>query len=151
MIHNLCDIDMVQLDDKFEFADILDLDYVNHINSCYEKVGVSLEELQQYKKRKTYNKNLWVAIKNKTNGAVIATAIAEFDNEIKEGIIEWVQVSKEYRRCGLGSVLVNELLTRLKPMAKFVIVCGDCNNKTNPMKLYQKCGFSNMKIWCISD
>lgn len=31
------------------------------------------------------------------NQQIIATGIAEFDANIKEGIIEWVQVLSEYR------------------------------------------------------
>lgn len=94
---------------------------------------------------------MWIAIKDKTNNIIVATGIAEIDGEIKEGIIEWVEVSKDYRRTGLGKITVNELLKRLKTMANFVTVSGDYNSPYKPIDLYQKCGFENMKIWHISD
>ena len=151
MIHHLDNIESVQLDNRFEFVEIATIDYANHINSCYDDIGIDIEELEEYKKRRTYNPSLWIAIKDKNNNRIVASGIAEFDDEIKEGIIEWVQVTKEYRRCGLGRIIVNELLNRLKKMALFVTVSGDYNSPSKPLLLYQKCGFTNTKIWHITD
>lgn len=44
---------------------------------------------------------------------MIASGIAEYDENTKEGIIEWVQVLPEYRRQGYGRMIVEELLHRL--------------------------------------
>ncbi len=51
-----------------------------------------------------------------------ATGIAEFDVRIGEGILEWIQVSPEYRNRGLGAFVVNELLYRMQGKAGFVTV-----------------------------
>ena len=71
------------------------------------------------------------------------------DSEIKEGILEWIQVSPEYRGVGLGKFIVNELLWRMKDKAEFVTVSGKADNPTNPRNLYIACGFSGEEIWHV--
>ena len=44
-----------------------------------------------------------------------------------------------------------EILDRLKDKVRFVTVSGDMNNKTNPYKLYERCGFKNCVIYKIGD
>ena len=93
--------------------------------------------------------DLWLAVKEDCKGRIVATGIAELDREIDEGVLEWIQVSKEYRRCGLGSYLVLELLWRTKKTARFVTVSGRCENTDNPETLYRKCGFCGNDVWHI--
>lgn len=75
--------------------------------------------------------------------------MAELDAEIKEGILEWIQVSPEYRGKGLGKFVVNELLWRMKDKAEFATVSGKVNNSTNPRGLYIACGFFGEEIWHV--
>ena len=124
-------------------------DFANHINSCYLKEHVTEEEVASYKEHLTYKKELWIAIKDIKTNEVVGTAIGEFDSSINEGIIEWVQVSNDYRRKGIGKYLVNSLLIKMKEYADFVIVSGNLNNPSNPLKLYLSCGFKNKVIWHI--
>ena len=79
----------------------------------------------------------------------MATGIAELDREIGEGVLEWIQVSKSHRGCGLGSYIVSQLLWRMKDKARFVTVSGQCYNPTNPEGLYRKCGFTGNDVWHI--
>lgn len=83
------------------------------------------------------------------NQQIIATGIAEFDANIKEGIIEWVQVLSEYRNQWYGKIIVKELLYRLSKMADFVTVSGRLNNDSDPKHLYEFCGFEGNDIWHI--
>lgn len=39
-----------------------------------------------------------------------ALGIANFDSELKEGSLEWIQVMPNDRGSGIGQVIVNELL-----------------------------------------
>lgn len=149
LVHYLKNIEKPSLSNDFEFASASLEEYAKHINACYDNIGVTKEELEEYKKHKVYDASLWLAIKDKKTSEIVATLIAEFDDDIKEGIIEWVEVSKEYRRMGLGEVLVKEALYRLKDKAKFVTISGDMNNPSKPVFLYEKCGFTNKRIWCI--
>jgi len=45
--------------------------------------------------------------------------------------------------------LVNFLLLILKEKSKFVTVSGKIDNKTNPQRMYRKCGFQGNDIWHI--
>ena len=78
-----------------------------------------------------------------------ASGIAELDTDIKEGILEWIQVSPEYRGKGLGKFIVNELLWRMRDKADFVTVSGKVDNPTNPRELYKTCGFADEEIWHV--
>lgn len=59
------------------------------------------------------------------------------DREIGEGILEWIQVSRDYRGCGLGRYIVSELLWRMKDTADFATASGQCHNPNNPKVLYR--------------
>ena len=80
---------------------------------------------------------------------IVASGIAELDVEIKEGILEWIQVSPEYRGKGLGKFVVNELLWRMKDKVEFVTVSGKVDDFTNPRGLYIACGFTDEVIWHV--
>lgn len=147
MLHSLKKINKPLLRDGFYLANVDTDTFANHINECYGE-SVTLNEVYQYTNRATYDKDLWIAIINDKN-EVVASIIGELDKSIKEGIIEWVQVSKDYRKQGLGTYLVNELLSRLKNKASFVTVSGKLNSQSHPLKLYKKCGFVNETIWHV--
>lgn len=124
-------------------------DFAVHINCCYDDIGITEAELRSYTTRPVYDTALWLAVKDDQTGNIVATGIAELDREIGEGVLEWIQVSKGHRGNGLGSYIVSELLWRMKAKANFVTVSGQCNNITNPEKLYRKCGFTGSDVWHI--
>ena len=119
-----------------------------HIADCYDGAP-SLDEFLRYKNRPTYREDLWLAVCDKNDGQIVASGIAEIDPRIGEGILEWVQVSKEFRRKGLGKFVVCELVRRLQNTASFVTVSGEVQNPTNPLALYLACGFGDKAIWHI--
>ena len=147
--HDLQDLAVPVLPDGFSICDATSEDFARHINKCYNGIGVSAEELRRYSERPVYHPTLWLAIRADRTGEVVATGIAELDQEIGEGILEWIQVSKEHRGCGLGSFVVLELLWRMKDIAKFATVSGQCENSTNPEALYRKFGFKGNDVWHI--
>lgn len=122
--------------------------FAQHIQECYGG-GISADELQEYTKHSTYDPNLWLSIIDTETEKLVATGIAELDSAIGEGVLEWIQVSPDYRRMGLGSFLVRELLCRLNGKASFVTVSGMVNNKANPLGLYLNCGFGEEAIWHV--
>ena len=124
-------------------------EFVDHINSCYSDISISEQYLISYREHPVYDKYLWLAVKDNSINRIVASGIAEFDPEIREGALEWIQVTKEYRGKGLGKFIVNELLYRLKERADFVTVSGKTNNETNPEILYRKCGFTGADVWHI--
>lgn len=149
MKHNLMNIAMTDSDiEKVDMSRIKEL--VDMINMCYEheNISVTSEEISSMKKHCTYNEELWVCIY--ACGKMVASGIAEYDNECKEGILEWIQVLPEYRGNGYGAKIVNALLDRLKKLgADFVTVSGNLDNSTSPLNLYKKCGFTGNDIWYI--
>lgn len=149
LYHSLQNLSFPQIPEGYLLCDISLEEYARHINSCYEDACVSASELHRYTTRSVYNADLWIAVKDKRNAAIIATGIAELDREIGEGILEWIQVSQAYRGHGLGRYLVLELLWRMNGLADFATVSGQCNNPTNPEQLYRKCGFTGVDIWHV--
>ena len=149
LVHYLENIEKQFKSDKFIFVKASTEEFVNHINSCYEKERLTVDELEYYKNRSVYDEDLWICLYDNVNHVIAATGIAEFDREIKEGYLDWIQVSEEYRGQGLGKIIVYELLKRLKRKANLVTVSGRVNNKTNPEKLYESCGFESKVLWHI--
>lgn len=120
---------------------------MNMINICYQKenIQVSKKDVEQWISRSVFDEDLWVKIT--INGEIIASGIAEFDFETKEGILEWIQVLPEYQGCGFGKLIVNALINRLSKIADFITVSGRLENISNPIKLYTDCGFEGNDIW----
>lgn len=124
-------------------------DFTAHINGCYDEIHIDEEELHSFLTHPVYDADLWISVKDNRTGEIIATGIGEIDQEIGEGVLEWIQVSKPYRRKGLGKYMVSELLWRMKGKANFATVSGQCNNTTNPESLYRSCGFAGSDIWHV--
>ena len=147
LIHNLEDLEKPSLPKDFSLVSP-DIEAISsHIRACYGG-GPSAEELTGYKARPVYDPSLWLAVADK-DGALAATGIAELDPDIGEGILEWIQVSEDRRRRGLGEYLVRELLWRMRGRADFVTVSGKLNNPTEPLSLYTRCGFGKMVVWHV--
>lgn len=149
LIHTLQHIPEPVLPAPFIFSTASVEEYAAHINACYADIGISEQVLSQYTLHPVYCPELWIAVRNAQTGEIVATAIAELDHDISEGILEWVQVSGHYRRIGIGSCIVTELLRRLKVSAAFVTVSGRLDDPSHPEILYRKCGFTGNDIWHI--
>ena len=149
LYHDLRTLHTPQIPEGFSLCRVSLKEYADHINKCYKDICTSEAELCNYTNHPVYNADLWIAVADKQSGAIVATGIAEFDRETGEGILEWIQVSEDYRRHGLGSYIVRELLWRMRDTAKFATVSGQCNNPTNPEQLYRKCGFTGTDVWFI--
>lgn len=149
LFHSLKHLYPPQMPEGFCLCNIALKEFADHINSCYDDIGVSEAELHRYTTCPVYNDALWIALQDRESGAVAATGIAELDKETGEGILEWIQVSRAYRGRGLGRYLVSELLWRMRDAADFVTVSGQCGNPSNPERLYRTCGFTGTDVWHI--
>ena len=151
LVHDLKNVESVRIDAyEIRTASIEDISLVQEIiNRSYEDLSVSYEQLLSCTKSEVYDPNLWIIIYEKSTNKPVACGIAELDNEIREGVLEWIQVLPEYRGKKLGQLLVNELLARLQGKADFVTVSGKVDNVTKPELLYRKCGFTGEDIWHI--
>ena len=124
-------------------------DYVKQINACYAQERLTAEELLSYRSHPVYRPDLWLAVADAESGEIAATGIAELDPRVGEGILEWIQVLPDYRRKGLGSFVVCELLKRMQDQARFATVSGRVKNETAPFALYEACGFRDPVIWHV--
>ena len=149
LIHNLRDLPKPVLPQGYGRSTATLPEYAAHINRCYDRIGVTEEELEQYTRRPVYDAALWLAVRDDQTGDIVASGIAEWDREIGEGVLEWIQISPGHRGKGLGKYVVSELLWRLKEKAGFVTVSGQCGNTTNPEALYRKCGFKGNDVWHV--
>lgn len=150
LLHLLESIDIPKIKVETINLDTDKIALINMFNKSYnaQKISVSENDILSWCNHPTYNNKLWIKIEE--NGRIIASGIAEYDEELNEGILEWIQVLPEYQNKGYGKVIVNSLLIELKNLgAKFVTVSGNLDNLTNPEKLYRSCGFIGDDIWYI--
>lgn len=127
-----------------------DVEMISHtIELSYGKKGdyASPEELISYAGHPVYDPSLWLGIKK--DGQLVASAIGEFDPEIQEGSIEWIQVVPAYQGKGLGKALLSELLFRLLPQAKIITVSGKKGTPNSPLGFYLSQGFGQETDWWI--
>lgn len=138
-----------ELSKNIVFKNISINEFSEHINNCYDNEGVTVEELITYMHRPVYDDNLWICLYDIVKNKIVVTGIAEFDNGVKEGYLEWIQVSKEYRKKGFGKIIVWELLNRLNEKSDFVTVSGKVDNVFKPELLYESCGFRDKVLWYV--
>ena len=153
LLHTLKAIPHYMLNDNYYFQTVDNEAQIeitsDLINRCYDDIGASPDQVKEWTTYPVFDNDLWVFICEKASNTPVALGIADYDSEIKEGSLEWIQVLPEKRGLGLGQALVCELLRRLKNKADFVTVSGQLDNTTNPESLYRKCGFTGNDVWCV--
>ena len=122
---------------------------VDVINQSYTDLSVTTEQIIGYTQTEVFCPELWIAAVDNATSCIVGCGIADFDKELHEGILEWIQVIPAYRGQKIGQLLVNELLKRMANIAKFATVSGKVNNQTSPEMLYRKCGFVGNDIWHV--
>jgi len=138
------DFDLVEADPHQQASQVASL-----INRCYPNMALDEAIVRSWTHPPTFRSDLWVwAIERKT-GLPVALGIAEYNAEIREGALEWIQVLPGYRRQGLGHWLVEALLLKLKDLAQFATVSGQVDNPTHPGRLYRQCGFEGEDLWWV--
>ena len=149
LMHTLERMEKPVLPEKFRLHEAEDAALAAHINACYGAECVDAQEIKKWRPRKVYCKNLWLTVYDEKTGKIAASGIAEIDQEIGEGALEWIQVTEEYRRRGLGRFIVLELLNRMADKVQFVTVSGEINHAAQVEKLYRACGFAGNDVWHV--
>lgn len=149
LYHDLQALRPAVLPDGFRLCDATPAEYAAHIRQCYDGSSMTEAEIQSYFQHRVYSPELWIAVRESKSQNIVATGIAEFDRQVGEGILEWIQVSPSHRGLGLGTYVVTELLSRMAGKARFATVSGQINNPSKPESLYRKCGFKGNDIWHI--
>ncbi len=134
----------------FDRRDRVDFQYaVDIIRRSYDNISMNEDILKSYLDTEVYREDLWVFVESKLEGRPIAFGIADLDEYVNEGILEWIQVLPDHRGKGIGKAMVSELLNRMKGQSDFVTVSGDMNNLSSPINLYKRVGFKGGDIWYI--
>lgn len=122
---------------------------VEMINCSYahSEIRVSADDLNSLSTTQVYCPELWLAAI--LDGRIIGSIICDFDIEVGEAVIEWLQVRPEYRSRGIASALICKALKTMSSFADFATVSGECDNITNPERVYRHCGFEGNDIWHI--
>lgn len=151
LYHSLKDVDTTSLEGfHARTAQVEDIDQiVSIINESYSDLSVDFKQMLDYTKTAVYSHDLWMLVYDSKTGLPVGCGIADYDHEVKEGILEWIQVLPSYRGKKVGQFIVNQLLGRLAGKASFATVSGKVNSQTKPEKLYRRCGFSGDDIWHI--
>ena len=148
LLHRLEEVPRPVLPAGFELGGGDFAAFAAHIGACYDKEGVTAEELAACALRPVYDPSLWIAVRNSADRRIVASGVADLDARIGEGIPEWIQVSPDCRGRGLGRFVVCELLRRMRGRASFATVSGRLNNP-GALALYLSCGFEEPVIWHV--
>lgn len=151
LYHGLKDIPRIELD-YFEITTAKHKDInaiVSIINDSYVDINVNKDLIKSYTKTPVYHSDLWIMVREKATGKYVGCGLADYDTEVKELILEWIQVLPEYRGKKIGQLIVTELLLRMKDVADFATVSGKIDNETNPEALYRNCGFVGSDVWHV--
>ncbi|NLY20896.1 MAG: GNAT family N-acetyltransferase [Tissierellia bacterium] len=154
LMHNLKDGTQIDLDENLTVRTIdttsdEDLHRLEKmIENCYENERLPVAQMKIMINSNQFDESLWIVVENKQR-EIVASAISEFDNETKEGVLEWIQVLPKFHGRGLGAYIVCETLKNLRYKADFATVSGRVNNTHSPEDLYRKCGFTGSDIWHV--
>lgn len=150
-IHNLSNIpersvpeiqlEVIQSDRINELVDLINGSY------AHSGIRVSEDDMRSLTTTQVYCPELWIGAM--LSGKLIGSILCDFDTEVGEAIIEWLQVSPAYRGRGIASALVCKALKVMRSFADFATVSGECDNITNPEKVYRNCGFEGNDVWHI--
>ena len=134
---------LIETADQNDLAAVVEV-----INRSYTDLSVNLEQIEGYTQTSVYDHNLWILVREEQTGICVGCGIADFDAEIGELVLEWIQVLPDYRKKGIGRAIVNTLLCRAKK-ATFATVSGKADDPTCPERLYRSCGFVGNDIWHV--
>lgn len=114
----------------------------------YETLQPTPEMVLSWTTHAAYDPQLWLWVVDRQVDRPVGLGIAERDPTVPEGSLEWIQVLPAYRRRGLGSALVCELLRRLADQVAFTTVSGEQAN-AQALALYRRCGFGGDDVWWL--
>ncbi len=151
LIHNLSNIPELNIPEiKLEVIQSNRTnELVDMINSSYAHSGIRVSEdyVRSLTATQVYCPELWIGAF--LDRKIIGSIICDFDIEVGEAIIEWLQVLPEYRGRGIASALTCKALKKMSIFADFATVSGECDNMTKPERVYRYCGFEGNDVWHI--
>lgn len=157
LIHDLKVLDIPILPHAYRFVQVFsegDIEdeisqVANLLQLCYPHMSISRDSVRSWTMTPYYDPTLWVWVEDQC-GERVALGVADFDREVGESILEWIQVLPEHRRMGISTSIIRELLLRSKKAgADFAMVSGDANNPFSVETMYRKVGFFGYDYFLI--
>ncbi len=148
LIHRMENLDSPVIPPGFELRLLPPEAFRRHIALCYGMKDAEAA-LSEISRPPLYDPAFWVALCPAGSGEPAASGIAVLDPGIREGSLEWIQVSPAFRRRGLGKAVVLILLGRFSGRASFVTVSGRENSVFRPSLLYESAGFREKALWHV--
>lgn len=134
-------LEAIRADRANELADMINRSYAH----C--GIRVSEDDVRSWTAARVYCPELWIGAVS--DEKLVGSILCDFDAEAGEAIIEWLQVLPGYRGRGIASALVCRALKIMSGFADFATVSGECENVTNPERVYRNCGFRGNDVWHI--
>jgi len=131
-------VDSFDFEHDFEAA-------ADFINKCYNIDSYTAKKVKAFTLDIAFDPELWVWIKQEASNEKAALAIGDFYTPIKEGSLDWVQVSPDFRGQGIGELLVYTLVKRIESKEGTIRVTGMAD------AFYERCGFEKASKWYIFD
>jgi GNAT superfamily N-acetyltransferase len=122
---------------------------VRLITTCYPGMHITPAIVRGWLQHPVYDPNLWLWVTHLETGEKAGLGIAERDRRVPEASLEWIQVHPDYRKRGVGSAIVTELVNRVADHVRFTTVSGEMVSKHQPELLYRRCGFKGDDIWWL--
>ena len=145
LLHGLREIPAAHLPEGFAPGSLTAEEAAAHIRLCYGDPDFRAEDLRA---GLADGETIWLAAHG-ADGAVAASGVAVIDPEMREGALEWIQVSPGARRRGLGRWIVCALLRAMRGRADFATVSGRILAADRPERLYRACGFTGADVWHV--
>ena len=86
--HDLSELQKPELPPGYSIVRATVREYANHINDCYVDLSVTEELIRSYADHAVYAEDLWIAVANVETERIVASGIAEYDYEVREGVLE---------------------------------------------------------------
>lgn len=112
-------------------------------------LGEGIERVDAWREHRAFAPDLWLwAIDREVP---VGFVVAEFDPDVREASLEWVQVAPSHRGQRVGAALVAELLRRTAERASFTTVSGamEFKDRENPGGYFRRFGFSGQDVWWL--
>ena len=94
------------------------------------------ERIKEFTTLPTFDKDVWVLVKETKTNIPVSIGICIHDNRIKETELDWIYVHKDHQRKKVGRMLISEIIRRSIPKSKIIRVGGVAD------EFYIKCGFN---------
>ena len=65
LVHRMNDIEKPVLSNRYEVRVCAVSEYAKHITVCYDDIGISVEDLEEYQSHAVYDSNLCIAVKER--------------------------------------------------------------------------------------